>query len=120
MSSLKLDKLKRTELEDLLKSLKFYREAKSKLWNRWKKIFNRVYNWKSSYKVEYFPKMEEKDVWAEAKKIFKKSFSETIKKEDVEFIKNEKLLWWIVVYKNDDIVDLSFSKVKKDLTGSEI
>ncbi|PID86568.1 hypothetical protein CSB08_00095 [Candidatus Gracilibacteria bacterium] len=110
-----IEKLNKSDLQKLLKSLKFYRNVKSKLGNRGKRIFDRVYNGKSFYKVEYFSKMDKSDVWDEAKKVYKKSFGISLDKKEVLFIKNDSILGGIIVFKDDEIVDLSFSKIKNSL-----
>lgn len=112
-----IKKLNKVELEELLFSLKFYKNVKTQLWKKWKYIFDRVYNNKSFYKVEYFPKMSEENAWKEADIAYQKSFWEKLKKEEVIFIKNEKLLWWIIILKDDNILDLSFSKISRELTS---
>lgn len=110
-----IEKLNKSELQELLFSLKFYKNVKSKLWNRWKRVFDRLYNWKSFYKIEYFSKMDLEDVWTQAEKVYKKSFWLSLDRKEVIFVENDLLLWWIIVFRDDEIVDLSFSKIKYSL-----
>jgi len=104
------------DLQKLLKELKLYKDLVKKLWNRWKKIFKSLVENKSLYKVEYYPDMGEKNALEEAKKVYENIFSEkNVKDSDIEVKIKEGIDWWIRVFKNDELVDLSFKKVEKIL-----
>jgi hypothetical protein len=65
--------------------------------------------------VEYFPLVWEK--WAKeiAKEVYKKAFGITPTQEEIECIQKEDLKWGIKVYKDDFLVDLSFSKIERSI-----
>lgn len=105
-----LDNLNKSELQELLKELKVYKDLIKKVWNRGKKIFENIYNSKNDYLVEYYSELEEAYVYEEASKIYKKLFDVKVEKEDIRFVRNDKILGWIKVYLNDNLVDMSFLK----------
>lgn len=104
-----------SELKDLAKSLKLYKDLSSKLWNRWKKLFWSIVWNKSLYKVEYFESLSEKEALSEALVAFKKVFGEEPKKEDITLQSKKALDWGIKIYKDDNLVDFSFKKVENIL-----
>ncbi len=104
-----------SKLKELLKNLKLYRDLTKKLWNRWKKLFDNLINKKDFYKVQYFSSLKQEDVEQEAIKAFKKIFSVDVNKENIVFEKNKWIDWWIRIFKNDDLVDLSFKKIENIL-----
>ena len=105
-----LDNLNKSELQDLLKDLKLYRDLVKKVWNRGKKIYDQLFNWKNEYIVEYYSDLDEGYVYDEAKGIYKKLFDIEVKKEDIKFVRNDKILGWIKLYLNDSLIDMSFLK----------
>lgn len=105
-----LDWLNKQELQELLKNLKTYKELVSKVGNRWKSIFAQIFEWKNEFKVEYFTALDEDYVWEEASNIFKKVFGETPTREQVVFEKTDKVLGWMKLYMNDNMIDMSFLK----------
>lgn len=102
-------------IKDLLKNLRLYRDLTKKLWYRWKRIFDKIKNWKSYYLVEYFPSINEDFVSTKALEIYKKVFGITPNREEIIFMAKESILWWIKVYMDDNVVDLSFAKIEKKL-----
>ena len=68
-----------------------------------------------SYVVEYFPSIDKETAYKEALAIYKKVFSLTPKKEEIEFVQDEDLEGGIKVYKDDLMVDISYSKYKNFL-----
>lgn len=105
-----IENLNKVELELLLKNLRFYKDVVKKLWGRWKKVYEHVFNWKNEYIVEYYWDLEESYLLSEAKGIYKKVFNILVYDSEIKLIKNEKVKWWMKVYLNDDMVDLSFLK----------
>ncbi len=105
-----IQNLNKLELKELLRNLRFYNDLTKKIWNRWKKVYEKVFNWKNEYLVEYYWDIEESYVLEKAKNVYKKIFNIDIITNDIKIIKNEKIKWWMKVYLNDDLVDLSFLK----------
>ncbi len=110
---LKIDNLSSLELKELLKKVKLYKDLTKNLWNRWKKLFKNITENTHSYKVEYFPSMNEEEVKKEALWVIEKVFGEKILEKDLNLVKKESLKWWIRVFKDDNLVDLSYKKVSK-------
>ncbi len=108
-----LDNLSPSQAEELLKKLKLYKSLTKNLWNRGKKLFKNIVENKHSYKVEYFPSFWEQEAINESLKVFKEVFKEEIDPSILEVIKKDSLKWWIKVFKDDNLVDLSFSKTEK-------
>ena len=102
--------LDKAKLEELLKDLRVYNDLIKKVWKRWKKIFNHVFNGVNEYSVEYYWDIDEWYILTEAKGIYKKMFNIEVKDSDIKLIKNEKIKWGMKVYLNDNLVDLSFLK----------
>ena len=105
-----IESLNKAELEKLLKDLKTYKDLISKVWKRWKDVFNNVFNGINQYSVEYYGDMDESYILSEAKEIYKKVFSIDVADSDINLIKNEKIKWGMKVYLNDSLIDLSFLK----------
>lgn len=105
-----LDNLNKTELQDLLKSLNLYKKLVTKVWNRWKDIFANEKYWKNTLKVEYFSLLDEDYISSEAIKIFEKIFWIKVSKTDIIFVKSDKVLGWMKLYMNDNMIDMSFLK----------
>ena len=102
--------LDKSELEEVLKNLRVYNDLIKKVWKRWKNIFNNVFNGINEYSVEYYNNIDESYVLTEAKKIYKNMFNIEVNDSDIKLIKNEKIKWWMKVYLNDNLIDLSFLK----------
>ena len=111
-------KLDKSQLKDLLRDLKLYRELENELGEQWIVLFNRIKNNTQSYVVEYYPNVTQELAWENAQQIYKKTFSVEPDKHQVEFLERESLKWWIKVYLNDDMVDMSFDKIEKALKGA--
>ena len=102
-----------SELQKILKQLKLYKDLTKKLWNRWKNLFDFIVNGKSLYKVEYYSSISEQEALEEAKVAYKKAFWEDIDTKNIVLKKKANLEWGIRVFKNDELLDLSFNKIEK-------
>ena len=104
-----------SELKVILKSLRLYKDLSSKLWSRWKNIYKSTTNNTSIYKIEYFEKSSKQDALAEWLVAYEKIFGETPKSEEINLVAKKSLEWWIRIYKDDSLVDLSFRKASEAL-----
>jgi len=118
MKQADITKMSREELQSALKELRLYRDLTNELWERGKDLYDRIQNGKHSYQVEYFSAVNPELAWESASEIFSKVFKVNPKKEEVELLKNDHLKWWIKVYLDDEVVDLSFDKVEKALKNA--
>lgn len=99
------------ELKDILNSLKLYKDLTRKLWSRWKELYKKYIENKSSYKVEYFSSIWKETVETEVKKVYLNIFKDPVSISEVKFIKSENIQWWIRVFKDDSMVDISYKKI---------
>ena len=104
-----------SESKELLRSLKLYEDLWKKLWNRGEKLFKSISSWKSIYKIEYFENASKKDAIEEWLIAFKKVFWETPKVEEITLEARKALAWGIRIYKDDNLLDLSFKKAEDAL-----
>ena len=79
METINIDNLGLSELKDLLKEVKLYRDLKTQLWNRWEKTYKKIKNWEKDLLVEYFPAISKELAFDESKKIFKNVFNLDVK-----------------------------------------
>ena len=107
--------LKRDEITKLLKDLKSYNNLTKKLWYRWRRVFEKMKNDKSYFLVEYYPYADVEFVYSKSMEIYKRFFQSSPTREEIIFSPKQSLLWWMKVYKDDDMVDLSFEKVERNL-----
>ncbi len=101
------------EAKKLLWNLKIYADMSQKLWNRGRKLFQRKLHNTRNFVVEYFPAFWEDAAWEQAQTVFKKSFSMTPKREEVIFLEKEGIKGWMKIYVDDNMVDVSFTKVER-------
>ncbi len=106
-----IENLKLEELQKLLKEIKAYRQLSKQLWERGIELFKRNLDWSNLLLVEYFS--DKDNAINTSLSIYKKFFDLDVKKEDIKTIQKKELKWWVKVYKNDFLVDLSFSKIEK-------
>lgn len=109
----KIEGLQKLELEKLLKDLNTYKYLTKKVWKRWKIIFDNIFNGKNDYKVEYYKDIEKSFVLEQAVSIYKKVFNINVLENDIKLVENKNIKWWIKVFLNDNLVDMSFSKFYK-------
>jgi len=107
-----LENLNKQELQALLKDLSLYKKLVSQVWARWKEIFASIKEWKNKFVVEFFSNLDEDFVYSESLKVFEKVFWQKPKKDEISFIESPKLLGWMKIYFNDDMVDMSFLKIQ--------
>jgi len=62
--------------------------------------------------VEYFPALGVDGAWSQAENVFEKSLWVKAQKSEVNFVENSALKWWMKVYCDDNMVDLSYKKVE--------
>lgn len=110
-----IDNLDLKELKAVLKQVKVFKDLKNKLWKRWIALFNRNKENKDLFIVEYFWENIVWEVYELSVKIFKEKFNNDLQKSDINFIRNDDIKWWIKIYKNDEMVDLSFLKIEKQI-----
>lgn len=106
-----IENLSLVDLKFLLKQINKYKNFKKQLWNRWIELFNQKLTWRNIFTTDYFNNEELSSNIALS--IYKKIFNLDVKKEDIKFIKNENIKWWVKVFMNDSMVDVSFSKIEK-------
>lgn len=111
-----INSLSRDELKALLKDLKLVNSLKKSLGKRSSDEFELIKNGKNKYAVEYFPEMSEDLAYEKSLAVFEKTFGETPARDQIKFEKQESLNGGIRVYKNDQRVDLSFSKIEKQIS----
>ncbi len=107
-----LENINLTDAKNLLKDMRVYADMTKKLGNRGKTLFMKGLLGQKTYKIEYFPALWVDGAWSQAEGIFSKSFWVKAKKEEVEFVENADLKWWMKVYCDDNMVDLSYKKVE--------
>lgn len=107
-----LENISLTDAKNLLKDLRTYADMVKKLWKRGQTLFMKNLLGQKTFVVEYFPALWVDSAWIQAENIFSKSFWVKAKKEDVSFIENADLKWWMKVYCEDNMVDLSYKKVE--------
>lgn len=98
-----------------LKSLKSYQDISKKVGRRWKAIFSQKMKGISTYVVEYFPSVDEDFVYEKSLPVFKKFFGVEPKRQEIVFVKKENILGWMKIFKDDNLVDLSFKRVVNKL-----
>ncbi len=118
MSNIKslTDNLNFDQLKEVLKEIKLYRDLKKQLWKRWEDVYSKLKTWKSTYLVEYFTGVSEDLAWEESQKVYKKVFNLNVEKSEVTFLKKEEIKWWIKVYLDDKVIDLSYQKIENMIT----
>ena len=104
--------LKKDELETLLSKLSLYKDLQKKIWKRGVDLFKRERTKEKLLQVEYFPSISEKIAYDNAIHVYSKIFNINPKQDEIRFIEKRSLGGWIKVYKDDSMVDLSFSKVE--------
>jgi len=113
MENVNVDTLDLQGLQNLLNEVKTYKDLRSKLGNRWVELFKRNMENKHLLLVEYFPSVGKELAREIALWVYKKSFDLNVDETDIVFTPKEAVKWWVKVYKDDFMVDVSFSKIEK-------
>lgn len=109
-------KLEKEDLKKLLKNLKYISSMIKDLWRkRWMKEYDNIYSWKAFYFVEYYPSMSLQDVKDLSIKIYSKSFNEKVSIDEIIFKENPSLDWWLRIFSNYNMLDLSYKKIESFL-----
>lgn len=111
-----ISKLNKLELKELLKKLNLLNSLKKSLWNRWFREYRKINDWVNSYRIEYFENSSKTGLdFAREKALisFKELFHLDLKLEEIEFIQNNNLSWWIRIFYNDNMFDLSYARFEK-------
>jgi len=112
-----IDSLSVTEAKGILKHLSLYRDMKKKLGKRGIALFKRNLSGEASFLVEHFSTVSEDLAFEKAQAVYKKTFDAEPKRSDIIFRQVPHIGGWIKVYMNDDMVDMSYSKVKKAMNA---
>ena len=110
-----IQNLWKQELVSLLKELNTYRDLTKKIWRRGRDIYKKRLNNKNDFIVEYSSNLDENFVLEKSLEVYKKNFFLNIDKNDIKLYKKDNLIWWIRVYMDDQMVDLSFLKIYNTL-----
>ncbi|MDP2090489.1 MAG: hypothetical protein Q8K30_02725 [Candidatus Gracilibacteria bacterium] len=108
--------LNREELKSLLKDLKGVKMLLKDLGNkRGFKEFTKVNTGKSSYIVEYFPSMSQKDLESLSISIYSKAFNKNVPTDEIIFKENPELNGGLRIFSDYDMLDLSYKKIESFL-----
>ncbi len=110
-----IDSIKSSDLKEILKWLKLYSLMRNQLGKRWENLFKRKLLNKHYLLVEYFSSIWKDIVFEESLKIYSKIFNIKPNKEDIIFKKIDNINWWIRIYFDDNMVDVSYSRIEKIL-----
>ncbi len=113
-----IENLNVSELKEILKSLRKYSFMRKNLGKRWEKLFKRGLSDKPQLLVEFFPWISEELAYEKSFKAYEKVFNIKPNKEDIEFKKVGTMKWWIRVYFDDDMVDISYNRVENKIKNS--
>jgi hypothetical protein len=104
--------LDKKDLVILVKKLKLLNSLKKSLWNRWIREYKKINEGKDIFKVEYFDFGPETTHYIKDKaiEIFKKLFWLNLQLTQIEFVKNQNLQWWMRIFYNDNMFDLSYNR----------
>ncbi|EKE29951.1 MAG: hypothetical protein ACD_2C00073G0039 [uncultured bacterium (gcode 4)] len=105
----------KTELEQLSKILKKFRNLRRNVGKKSSEVLHYELTWTQRILVEYFPTLKKEDVQDETLKIFKGFFWIELNPEDITWKENEILAWGMRVFFWDDMVDLSFESMRNRL-----
>ncbi|NDK09271.1 hypothetical protein GW846_00640 [Candidatus Gracilibacteria bacterium] len=108
-----IDALSLPEMKVLLGNLKTYSDMSKKLGHRGRDLFQRQITGSKNFVVEYFPAFGEDAAWEQAQVVFKKSFNSSPKREEVQFEAKESMKGGMKVFVDDNMVDISFTKVER-------
>ena len=107
-----ISKTTKDDLKNILKTLRFYRYLKIALWKKWIQIFEQMFHNQDTYFVEYYPSFDKKTVLDIAVKIYFDVFQKTVSKSEITLFEKNDLEWWMRLYKNHEMIDMSLARVK--------
>jgi len=102
--------LSKKELRTLLKHLTTYQKLQKAIGKRGVSEYHRVQNGKDILKVEYFPTKDMSGIQKQTLEIYEKVYSKKIDTKDILWIEKQDLQWWIRVFLNDEMIDMSFAR----------
>jgi len=101
-----------SDMKKLLSWLNKYSDMTKKLGSRWAHLFHKSLSWSHDYVVEYYSSLWEAAAYEQALWVYKKSFGQLPKREEITFINNDSVKGGMKVYFDDSLVDVSFKKVE--------
>ncbi len=110
-----LNSLNLEELKNLLSEAKTYKALSKQLWSRWIQAYKRSKLGIPKLIVDHFSNVTVDMAWEQASRVYKSIFNIEAKKSDVDFRSKQNLKWWIKVYMDDKMVDLSYAKIEKQI-----
>lgn len=113
-----IENLNISELKKVLKWLNKYSLLRKNLWKRWEKLFKRWLSGKPYLLVEFTSSISKDLAFEEAFKVYVKTFNIKPEKVDVELMPTDTISWWIRVYFDDDMVDLSYNRVETKIKNN--
>ncbi len=110
-----IEKLEKPDLLKTLKLLKKFRLLQKDIWNKSKEIFHSSFFKTQKFVVEYFPTINKNDLENFILNTFKLEYWVDIAYENILWKENQNLKWWIRLFIDDDMVDISFEKINNKL-----
>lgn len=104
------------ELKEILKQLKTYKELKSKLGDRWTKIYKNSLENKKEFVVEYSTSTSKDLALEKWISIYNEIFKVEVNPVEIKLVENKDLIWGVKVFYEDKMIDLSFLKYQKILS----
>lgn len=102
-----------SEAKSLLADLKSYENLSHKLWRRGKEQFYRNLDNSHVCRVEYHSSLGKDEAEAQAKLLFLRVFNYEPWVSEIVYIQNDSLGWWMKLYFDDMLLDMSFTCVEK-------
>jgi len=102
------------DLKEILYLLKLYKDLINKVWKRWKDIFRKSINNYSKYRVEYSSSLSLDYVKNKSLDIYLDFFKDNIENKQILFIKNDSIWAWIRLYRDQDMLDLTYKKIEEN------
>jgi len=102
--------LSKEELHLLHKNLTIYQKLQKAIGKRGVAEYHRLKNGKNILKVEYFPTTDFSWMQSQALEIYQKIYNQKIDASVVNWIEKKEIQWWMRVFFNDAMVDMSFAR----------
>lgn len=112
-----VSKLEKTQLQEVLRELQMLRSLQKALGKRGRNEYMRKKDKIDMLKVEYFDTSETSFWFIQQTSIelFKKLFWSNVTVSQIEFVKNQNLKWWMRIYCNDSMYDMSYNRFEQIL-----